>query len=214
MPSRVAVLIGPQDLPSSFQSRPDARDIDTCYFSDQQTLEALDAIFDRHPDWLVLHTDFAATPRGKAIIGRIRGDEAFAATKLLVLPESAVPVAPSSWPGRPVDLRGTRRVPRVRVKSGTEVLVDGALAQLIDLSTIGAQVVSPTILKPNQRVRVSLPVPSGARAVAIVAWALFELPKGKPAPQYRAGLEFANPDQGSLRQVLATLAAPDEDGQP
>ena len=33
--------------------------------------------------------------------------------------------------------------------------VDGNPAALVDLSTVGAQVVSPTVLKPNQRVRVS-----------------------------------------------------------
>ena len=32
--------------------------------------------------------------------------------------------------------------------------VDGNPAALIDLSTVGAQVVSATVLKPNQRVRV------------------------------------------------------------
>ena len=34
--------------------------------------------------------------------------------------------------------------------------VDGNPAALVDLSTVGAQVVSPTVLKPNQRVRVVL----------------------------------------------------------
>lgn len=212
MPSRVAVLIGSQDLLTSFRAQPDSADADILFFTDQQTREALDAIFDRRPAWLALDKDVAATQRGKAIIGRVTGDSAFADTRVLVLPENAAVVTPPSWPGPSVDLRGTRRVPRVRVKPGTEVLVDGAIAQLIDLSTMGAQVISPTILKPNQRVRVSLPVPTGARSVAIVAWALFELPKGKPSPQYRAGLEFASADQGSLQQVIVTLALPGEEG--
>jgi hypothetical protein len=57
---------------------------------------------------------------------------------------------------------------------GVEVAIDGNVATLIDLSIIGAQVVSQTILKPNQRVRMSIgdtsrPVRFGAaRRVGIV----------------------------------------------
>ncbi|MEW5981455.1 MAG: PilZ domain-containing protein [Acidobacteriota bacterium] len=210
MPSRVVVLIGSQDLLDLYRSRPDSNDAELLLFSDQRTREALDAIFDRRPAVLILDKDFAGTPRGVAILGRIKGDPTFSDTQVLVLPESGSLVTPPSWPGPPVDLRGTRRAPRVRVKPGTEMLVDGAATQLVDLSTLGAQVVSPTILKPNQRVRVNLPVAGGARTVAIVAWALFELPKGKPAPQFRAGLEFANPDRGSLEQAIGALALSDD----
>ena len=35
------------------------------------------------------------------------------------------------------------------------MLIDGNPAMLVDLSTVGAQVVSATLLKPNQRVRLS-----------------------------------------------------------
>ena len=56
----------------------------------------------------------------------------------------------------------------------------------------GAQVVSPTVLKPNQRIGMALA--DGSRPVrfsAGVAWASFEL-----LPRYRAGIEFfdADPD--------------------
>jgi hypothetical protein len=37
------------------------------------------------------------------------------------------------------------------VAKGIEVTIDGNPAALINLSVVGAQVVSPTILKPNQR---------------------------------------------------------------
>ena len=44
---------------------------------------------------------------------------------------------------------------------GVEVAIDGNTATLVDLSIIGAQVVSPTILKPNQRLRMALAEGSG-----------------------------------------------------
>ena len=55
-----------------------------------------------------------------------------------------------------LDQQGTRRAPRIPIKDGVEVAVDGNPAALVDLSTVGAQVVSPTVLKPNQRVRVMM----------------------------------------------------------
>ena len=48
------------------------------------------------------------------------------------------PDAPGS-----LDYRGTRRAPRYRMVEGTEAQVDGASAMVIDLSTVGAQIVSP-----------------------------------------------------------------------
>jgi hypothetical protein len=79
------------------------------------------------------------------------------------------------------------------VPAGFEVLVDGNPAALIDVSSHGAQVVSPTILRPNQRLRVTLPDPAQpVRLSAAVAWASFEMPKG--GPRYRAGLAFLDGD--------------------
>jgi hypothetical protein len=77
---------------------------------------------------------------------------------------------------------------------------------LVDLSTCGAQVVSGSPLRPNQRVRFGLPSDVAIRAVATVVWASFELPKGRPTPQYRAGLEFSSPNAGLLEQCCVTYA--------
>ena len=72
------------------------------------------------------------------------------------------------------------------------MLLDGNAAKLVDLSTVGAQVMSPTILKPNQRVRMALADDQGAlRFNATVAWASFEIPP-KGGPQYRAGVDFVD----------------------
>ena len=100
-------------------------------------------------------------------------------------PATAAP----STPPAPLDQRGTRRAPRFTIVSGIEVMIDGNPATLINLSIVGAQVVSPTILRPNQRVRMILPdTERPLRFAAGVAWAAFEMPKS--GTQYRAGIEF------------------------
>jgi hypothetical protein len=75
--------------------------------------------------------------------------------------------------------------------AGTEVQVDGASAEIIDLSVIGAQIVSQSTLRPQQRVRITLTDDGGVvRINAAVAWASFEIPKS--TPRYRAGIEFTD----------------------
>ena len=112
------------------------------------------------------------------------------------------PAAPPV-PAAPLDQRGTRRAPRFKIVENVEVLVDGNPAVLVDLSVVGAQVVSPTILKPNQRVRMSLPDTSRPlRFSAGVAWAAFEMPKD--GPRYRAGIEFFDADAQAVGKFIDT----------
>jgi PilZ domain len=67
-------------------------------------------------------------------------------------------------------------------------MVDGQPVTLIDLSQAGAQVRSSTVLKPRQRIRVVLaPERGSVKAVAVVAWSIFEI---GPTPTYRAGFAF------------------------
>ena len=79
-----------------------------------------------------------------------------------------------------------------------DVLVDGNSATLVDLSVVGAQVISATILRPNQRVRMALPDETETmRFGATVAWASFEIPP-QSGPRYRAGVEFLNADASAV----------------
>ena len=72
---------------------------------------------------------------------------------------------------------------------GTELQVDGATAALVDLSSMGAQVMVHAALKPKQRVRITLEDETDVvRCNASVAWASFEIPTG--VTRYRAGIEF------------------------
>jgi hypothetical protein len=112
---------------------------------------------------------------------------------------SASPVATEEAP-KALDWHGTRRAPRFRVKSGVELHLDGNPAAVIDLSTVGAQVISPTVLRPNQKVRITIPIDDlTMRFRGAIAWAKFELPKAPvKAPQYRAGVEFTDADAKAI----------------
>ena len=141
----------------------------------------------QRPRVVALPEKFALSPRGTALTHRIAVDAQFAGTQVLVIDIQGSPVpvpidARPTW--LPLDAAGTRRVPRIRMRRGIDVQVDGATASLIDLSTMGAQVVSATVLKPRQRVRVVLRWnPISIRAAGTVAWALFEISKGGMPPQ-------------------------------
>ena len=214
-----SVLIGaPEHLPKLLEL-PELRG--TTAFSDDETLRALDTITRERPAIIALEKSFAASSRGVALINRIKADPTLVACEIrIVAPETgyartpalrvADPVVhdPTPAPPRPdaadpvvpVDLRGTRRAARVRMTDGLEVLIDGTPASLVDLSPLGAQVVSSTVLKPNQRLRVTLPGP--VRVHGAVAWAVFEIPKA--GPRYRAGIEFVHPDARALEKFCAT----------
>ena len=209
------VLIAPSEQLQALLEREDLSDAQS--FPAQEALRALEVITRKRPKVVALERSFAATTRGAALINRIKADPKLSTCDIRIVaadgehsrvPESApapvadgaaVAVAAPAPAAAPLDQRGTRRAPRVRIVEGVDVILDGNAATLIDLSVIGAQVVSPTILKPNQRVRVSMGEGNKAlRFIAAVAWASFEL--AKTGPRYRAGLEFFDADADAVQQ--------------
>jgi hypothetical protein len=201
------VLIAAPDLLATLEQRPDLNAGELLAFADADALRALDVITQRQPGIVALERVFAATARGAALIHRIKADPWLRGCEIRVVShdsdfsrtEPRLPVASSgsaspaaAATGRadvPLD-RGTRRALRHKVDEFVEVLVDGNLASVVDLSTEGAQVISATVLKPNQRVRVSLSDEEGVlRFNASVAWASFEIPQNG-GPRYRAGIQF------------------------
>jgi len=209
MSAPCTVVIGSPDLLPALRERTATKG-DVLTFSDQEPLRALEAIVARRPQIVALERLFAATSRGAALINRIKSDPTLTEAEIRVVSHdsdyvrvsprprttagaTAVAVAAPPKPQQPLDWRGTRRAPRVRIKDGVEVSVDGNAAQLVDLSAIGAQVISQAVLRPNQRVRIALSDDAGVvRCNASVAWASFEIPKA--TPRYRAGIEFADAD--------------------
>jgi hypothetical protein len=214
------VLIGSAELLPTLEERTARPDADLIAFTDADALRALDVITRRRPAVVALERLFAATPRGAALINRIKADPSLTASEIRIVSHDsdytrvsprrppdggatasasvAVAAPPAEAPAAPLDQRGTRRAPRVKVKDAVGVVVDGNSASLIDISIIGAQLVSPTVLKPNQRVRMSLADEKGTiRFNAAVAWASFEIPP-QSGPRYRAGIEFIDGDPDAL----------------
>jgi hypothetical protein len=205
-------------------------------YPDTEPIQALQTIMERRPDLVVLERLFAATPRGAALINRIKSDPQLAHAEVRVMshtgdymrqvvkPTAARPPGPAGTASgttatspapspssiatadapKALDWHGTRRAPRFRVRPGVELQLDGNPAAVVDLSTVGAQVISPTVLRPNQKVRISLPNEDFLlRFRGAVAWAKFELPKApSQLPQYRAGVEFTDADAAAVDSVI------------
>ena len=209
----IVLIAAPEHL-QTLKERGDFNDAQT--FSDAEALRALEVITRKRPEVVALERVFAATTRGAALINRIKADPKLASCEIRIVshdsgysrvppadtPEAtdgaAIAVAAPA-PAAPLDQRGTRRAPRVKIVEGVEVLIDGNAATLVDLSIVGAQVVSATILKPNQRVRMS--INHGKRPLRLsagVAWASFEL--AKTGPRYRAGVEFFDAEADAVQK--------------
>jgi hypothetical protein len=198
------VLIGPADALPGLQERLDpSAEVQT--FTESEALEALDFIIKTKPALVAMQDEFADSSRGQALINRIKDDATLSDVEVRVMALNAaqnrVAVKRGSHGGaatavavdepKPVlDQKGTRRAPRIRIKDGVEVAVDGNPAALVDLSQVGAQVVSATVLKPNQRVRITMgDGKSAVKCAGAIAWAAFEMPKGMPT-RYRAGIDW------------------------
>jgi len=208
------VLIAAPEHLQALKEREDFSGAQT--FSDAEALRALEVITRKRPDVVALERMFAATTRGAALINRIKADPKLSSCEIKIVahdseyarpaggaaPEAsgggaAVAVAPA--PAAPLDQRGTRRAPRFRIVDGVDVTIDGNVATLVDLSIVGAHVVSPTILKPNQRVRMAMgDSKKPIRFSAGVAWASFEL--AKTGPRYRAGIEFFDAEPQAVQK--------------
>jgi hypothetical protein len=227
-----SVLIGATDLLPALKPRATITGGELLTFTETEALRALETISNRRPRMVALERQFAATPRGAALINRIKADPSLGQTEIRVLSHDSdysrvvprpatsagsLPVTPSAKPVPTVpppaaassraeptatatldpqrlDVEGTRRAPRIAMGGKIEVLIDGNPAALVELSACGAQVVSPTILKPNQRVRMVFSDEAGiVRVNAAIAWATFEIPPSI-GPRYRAGIDFVGAD--------------------
>jgi hypothetical protein len=215
--SRLVVLIAASDLLDGLRSRFDGEEL--LAFADADVLRALETISLRRPARVVLEHGFASTSRGAALVNRLKADPALAHVQVDVttagtasteIEPAPIDPLPAIAPPQPLDVRGTRRAPRLVIRDGVDIVVDGAAVRLVDLSVVGAQVVSSGVLKPNQRVRVSLVDESGSiRIAAVIAWANYELPRrGQPSAHYRAGLDFLDPNTAAVGAFAERHARP------
>jgi hypothetical protein len=184
-------------------------------FTDVQPIAALEAIVARRPQVVALERLFAATPRGAALINRIKADPTLISAEIRVVSHDSdysrvsprrhapgAPVAAATPAALALDYRGTRRERRFPMPEGSEAIVNGTAVALVDLSVIGAQVIAPTVLRPNHEVRVMLADDAAvARFGGRVAWASFELRSA--GHRYRGGIEFCNAGPEAIRAFLA-----------
>ena len=172
-------------------------------FSDADARTALETITQRKPAVFVLERLFAVTPRGAALINRVKADLTLTDTEIRVIAHDSdySRVSPRKAPpqAQPLDQRGTRRAPRARIRPKAPASVDAVKATLIDLSRIGAQLMTTLQLKPGQKVRVTL---ENVQFNAAVMWASFEIPPSGVS-RYRAGLEFVDADGAAVDAFIA-----------
>ena len=213
----ITVLIAASNHLAALKQHPDLTDAEP--FADTDALKALDAITQRRPQVVALEHSFASTARGAAFINRIKADPALAACEIRILEaesgatpgtspaggtsEASAPAAP---PAAALDRSGTRRAERHVVSRNVEVLIDGNPATLVNISIVGAQVVSMSSLRPNQRVRMSLvDATRPMRFNGVIAWASFEMPK--EGPRYRAGVNFYDASPDMVARFIESITA-------
>jgi hypothetical protein len=200
------VVVAASELLPGVKERASAIGGELLTFTDAEALIALQTIVKRRPHVVALERMFAVTPRGVALINRIKADPTLRDAEIRVMAHNSdyTRVVPrAAPPGAPaLDQRGTRRAPRFKMAENVPVVLDGKSGTLIDLSTVGAQAVAPSGLKPNQRVAVAL-VDGGTQVKfsASIAWTAFEMsPSG--APRYRAGINFEDADPAAVDAFL------------
>ena len=224
------VIAAPNLMPGLRERLADQGELLT--FADTEPIQALQMILEQRPGLIVLERLFAATPRGAALINRIKTDPQLGHAEVRVMshtgdysrqvarpsrvqaPDAVAAGSPAlrseeaaAAPAAPrLDWQGTRRAERFRARGGVEIQLDGNPAAVVDVSTVGVQVLSPTILRPNQKVRVSIPNDDFVmRFRGSIAWAKFELPNPSDAPRYRAGVDFTDADTDALEHYCAKV---------
>lgn len=221
--SECTVLIAAADLLPVLGDRAQVAGAELLAFADTEALRALDAIITRRPAVIALERRFAATSRGTALVNRIKADPSLVGSEVRIVggdtpssspvtsqPEADFPPigAAAVAPAAPLDAHGTRRAPRYAITNAAGLLIDGNPSTLVNLSVSGAQVLSSTVLRPNQRVRVAIANEAGMlRANGTIAWASFEIPPGV-TPRYRAGIAFVSADTDALQAFCLKHGSP------
>ena len=187
------------------------------YFSDSNLISALESIRAHKPRIVAVESTFAQTGEGRAFVDRLRPSSIpgcelhlismmhgqWITTLATSASVAAAPAAASSAAvAPPVATVNTRRVPRFPLLDARAAVVDGKQTNLIDMSVLGAQVISQPPLKPNQRLKISLPDEGDEilELTGCVAWAAFERPDFATLPRYRAGMEFTDAAAQSLEK--------------
>jgi PilZ domain len=208
--SRVSAIRGRVQLPG--------RAMD---FTSGNLASAMDSIRAHRPSVVAVDALFADTAAGAAFIDRVnglalpgtavrliaqhdgrwittpwRGLNSVGAEQTIVPPP---PLTIAAAVAAQIGPANTRRAPRFLVQHPVDALVENSRASLVDISVLGAQIVSQPVLRPNQKIKVGLPDTNETlNVVAHVAWSTYERPRSDAEPHYRAGIEFTS----AAQQVL------------
>jgi hypothetical protein len=200
------VIVRPEHLTSIKKRLTDTEHVGVV--SEAELLQVQDSLVAKPPDLLVMHPMFAATSRGATLVAALKAKPRDTGTAIrvfiedevkapLILTETALGGTEALLEtSRPLDRAGTRQAARYPMNRRA-VAINGDPGQLIDLSVSGAQVQVATRLRPLKVARLVLPGDDGdVRLQGTVAWAI-AVPSGG-AIQYRAGVEFVNPEKKQL----------------
>ena len=203
MADRCTIVIGAPVFLPGLKERAGSINGEVIEFADADALRALDAIHRRKPSVVALERLFAMSPRGAALINRIKSDPSLSQLEIRVLEHNSdysrvVPRLAPAAPAAPApDRSGTRRASRVKIRDRTTVLVDRRKVLLVDLSILGAQVIAFTGLKPDQQTEIALADSTDKITCAsTIIWTSFDMSNG--TPRFRAGLDFSDPDGGRI----------------
>jgi hypothetical protein len=212
------VIVRPEHL-GSIKKRLSEADF-VAVFSETEWLSVQDSVLARPPEVLIMQGAFAATSRGATLVSALKARPREHGTAIrvfiedevkapLILSETELPAIDALLEtSRPLDRAGTRQAARYPMNR-RNMIVNGDPGELIDLSVSGAQVQAPARLRPLKVTRVVL-LDDGVetKLQGTVAWAIAVPDKG--TIQYRAGIEFVNPDQKKLAAYCAKYgSAPD-----
>jgi hypothetical protein len=172
---------------------------------DARTLQML---HEHTPGVVALDRRFLESRAGREFVGRLRDAAEHKRIDLRVFsgldvrkPSSASARAMLASACQPLPEGVGRRVERVPMADDVAAVVSGASLVVVDLSVLGAQVISPGVLRPNQQVALRLLETEGElRLKAAIAWSQFERSAITRQPQYRAGLEFTAADPNALQR--------------
>ena len=142
---------------------------------------------------------WVTTPRDAAIPGPTQPAAAAPRPAVAIVQPSIVPPSPRAV--TPTAPSSTRRAPRFLVRDALNASVESGNANLIDISVLGAQLVSLPLLRPKQKIKIGLPDADDVLQVtANVAWSMFEVSPSQPEPYYRVGIEFTNAARQALEE--------------
>jgi hypothetical protein len=205
------VIVRPEHLVSVKKRLAEAEFV--AVFSETEWLRVEDSVLAQPPEVLVMQAAFASTSRGAALVSAIRSKPREHGTALRVLIEDEVkapmmlsepdlpPADALLETSRPLDRAGTRQAARYPMNR-ISIVVNADQGELIDLSVSGAQVQVMQRLRPLKVARVAIPTEQEKMKLqGTVAWAVAVPTSG--VIQYRAGIEFVNPDRKKLAAFCA-----------